>query len=70
MPTETFRSEGAYKSYLAYTHTHGIKTHAKRVCIKGGKCHTVKHSKPVSSTSHRSTKRRQKTKRKHLVIKR
>jgi len=43
MPTERFRSKEAYRKYRAYTHIHGIKTHAKRVCI-GKSCHTVKHS--------------------------
>ena len=44
MPTEHFKSEGAYRRYRAYTHIHGIPTHAKRVCIRG-KCHAVKHRK-------------------------
>ena len=43
-PTENYRSEEAYRKARAYTHIHGIKTHAKKVCIKG-KCHTVKHGK-------------------------
>ena len=43
MPTERFRSPEAYRKYRAYTHIHGIPTHAKEVCIKG-KCHKVKHS--------------------------
>lgn len=43
MPTERFKSKEAYRKYRAYTHIHGIPTHAKKVCIKG-KCHTVKHS--------------------------
>lgn len=47
MPTESFKSEEAYRRYRAYTHIHGIKTHAKKVCIKG-KCHEVKHSKSKS----------------------
>ncbi len=42
MPTEKFKSKEAYRKYRAYTHIHGIPTHAKRVCI-GGKCHNVKH---------------------------
>jgi len=48
MPTEHFKSEEAYKKYRAYVHTHGIKTHAKKVCIQGH-CHTVKHSKSKGS---------------------
>lgn len=43
MPTETYRSEEAYRKSRAYTHLHGIPTHAKRVCIKGKGCHEVKH---------------------------
>lgn len=42
MPTENFKSEEAYRKYRAYTHIHGIPTHARKVCIKG-KCHKVKH---------------------------
>lgn len=44
MPTENYKSEEAYRKARAYTHIHGIKTHAKRVCIKG-KCHHVVHRK-------------------------
>lgn len=44
MPTEHFKSEEAYRKYRAYTHIHGIPTHAKTVCVKG-KCHEVKHGK-------------------------
>lgn len=44
MPTETFRSEGAYKRNIAYRHIHNIPMTAERVCIKGKGCHTVKHS--------------------------
>lgn len=44
MPIEHFKSEEAYRKSRAYTHLHGIKTHAKGVCIKG-KCHEVKHGK-------------------------
>jgi hypothetical protein len=43
MPVEHFKSEEAYRKSRAYTHIHGIPTHAKRVCIKG-KCHDVDHS--------------------------
>lgn len=46
MPTETFKSEDAYRRYRAYTHMHGIKAPGlKRVCIKGKGCHEVKHGK-------------------------
>lgn len=43
MPVETYRSEEAYRKARAYTHIHGIKTHAEKVCIKGKGCHKVKH---------------------------
>jgi hypothetical protein len=49
MPTEHFKSEQAYANYRAYVHAKGIKTHAKRVCIKGKGCHTVKHGKKKST---------------------
>ena len=46
MPTETFRSEKAYRAWNAYRHVHGIKApHLKKVCIKGKGCHKVKHKK-------------------------
>ena len=45
MPTEHFRSEEAYRKYLAYEHMRGIKNHMKTACIKGKGCHTVKHGK-------------------------
>jgi hypothetical protein len=45
VPTETYRSPEAYRKARAYTHIHGIKTHAKRVCIKGHGCHKVQHGK-------------------------
>ena len=44
MPVETYRSKEAYRKARAYTHIHGIPTHASRVCIKNEGCHTVKHS--------------------------
>lgn len=44
MPTENFKSAEKYRKYRAYTHIHGIPTHAKRVCVKG-KCHKVQHGK-------------------------
>ena len=45
MPTETFKSEEAYRESRAYTHIHGIPTHAEKVCIKGKGCHKVRHGK-------------------------
>jgi hypothetical protein len=45
MPVEHFQSEEKYRKYRAYVHAHGIKTHARRVCIKGKGCHAVKHGK-------------------------
>ena len=44
-PVETYRSEEAYRKARAYTHMHGIPTHAEKVCIKGKGCHKVNHSK-------------------------
>ena len=41
-PTEHFKSEEAYRKYRAYTHIHGIPTHAKDVVVAGRK-HKVKH---------------------------
>lgn len=43
MPTEHFKSEEAYRKSRAYTHIHGIPTHAKYVVV-GKKKHEVKHS--------------------------
>lgn len=43
MPTEHFKSEEAYRKSRAYTHIHGIPTHAKYVVV-GKKKHKVKHS--------------------------
>lgn len=61
MPTENFRSDDAYFKSRAYTHIHGIPTHAKRVCIKG-KCHKVHHSD--KKLGQRKTKVRARTHRK------
>lgn len=47
MPTEKFKDEEAYRKSRAYTHIHGIPTHAREVVV-GGKRHTVKHSKRKS----------------------
>jgi hypothetical protein len=44
VPTERFRNEEAYRKSRAYTHIHGIPTHAKSVVV-GGKKHKVKHGK-------------------------
>lgn len=44
MPVEYFKSPEPYRKYRAYTHIHGIPTHAKEVVV-GGKRHKVKHSK-------------------------
>jgi hypothetical protein len=44
VPTEHFKSKEAYRKSRAYTHIHGIPTHAKEVVV-GGKKHKVKHSK-------------------------
>jgi hypothetical protein len=44
MPTEHFKSEEAYRKSRAYTHIHGIPTHAESVVVAGKK-HKVKHSK-------------------------
>jgi len=44
MPVESYSSPENYRKYRAYVHIHGIPTHAKRVCIRGKGCHTVKHS--------------------------
>jgi hypothetical protein len=44
MPVETYRSKEAYRKDRAYTHIHGIKTHADKVCIKGNGCHKVNRS--------------------------
>lgn len=49
MPTEHYKSEESYRRSRAYTHMHGIKTHAKRVCVKSAsgseRCHAVQHGK-------------------------
>jgi hypothetical protein len=42
MPTEKFRSKEAYRRSRAYTHIHGIPTHAKDVVVAGRR-HAVKH---------------------------
>lgn len=42
MPTENFKSKEAYRKSRAYTHIHGIPTHAESVVV-GGKKHKVHH---------------------------
>jgi len=42
-PTEHFENAEKYRKYRAYTHIHGIPTHAKNVVV-AGKEHKVKHS--------------------------
>jgi hypothetical protein len=44
MPVEHFRSKEDHRRSRAYTHIHGIRTHASRVCVKNEGCHEVKHS--------------------------
>lgn len=46
MPTEHFKSPESYRKYRAYTHIHGIPTHAKDVVVAGKK-HKVKHRDPM-----------------------
>lgn len=52
MPVEHFRSKEAYRRYRAYTHTHGIPTHAKEVVV-GGKRHKVKHRRDQNHSRRR-----------------
>lgn len=60
MPTEHFKSKEAYRKSRAYTHIHGIPTHAVDVVVAGKK-HKVKHRKAstkgmtVANSGHRST---------------
>ena len=56
MPTESYRDEESYRKSRAYTHTHGIKTHAKYVVVNGRK-HKVKHGKKKSAHKKVSAKR-------------
>ena len=44
MPVDRFKSKEKYRRYNAYTHIHGIPTHATDVVV-AGKRHKVKHSK-------------------------
>lgn len=53
MPTEHFKSAEAYRKSRAYTHIHGIPTHAEYVVVAGKK-HKVKHHKE-GKVSHKKT---------------
>lgn len=44
MPVEHFKNAEAYRKSRAYTHIHGIPTHAREVVVSG-KRHKVRHSK-------------------------
>jgi hypothetical protein len=44
MPTERFKNAEAYRKYRAYTHIHGIPTHAREVVV-GGRKHKVIHKR-------------------------
>ena len=55
MPTEHFKSEEAYRKSRAYTHIHGIPTHAKDVVV-AGKTHKVKHGTSLKGESGRTAK--------------
>jgi hypothetical protein len=54
MPTERFKSEEAYRRSRAYTHIHGIPTHAKYVVVAGKK-HKVQHGGKMKKTAHKVT---------------
>ena len=60
MPTEYFRSEGAYRRNLAYRHMHGIPYTATRACIRGHGCHVVNHQ--ASSKARKAIDARQRRK--------
>ena len=55
MPTERFRSKEAYRKSRAYTHIHGIPTHATYVIVAGKK-HKVDHSGKKSKGKSRRKK--------------
>ena len=55
VPTENFKSEEAYRKSRAYTHIHGIPTHAKDVVVAGKK-HKVKHGTSLKGESGRTAK--------------
>ena len=50
MPTEHFRDAEAYRRSRAYTHLHGIPTHAVDVVV-AGKRHKVEHSRGKKSSA-------------------
>jgi hypothetical protein len=58
-PTETFRSEEAYRKWNAYRHMHGIPApKLKKVCIKGHGCHEVNHSKRPKRSAKRNNRKK------------
>lgn len=56
MPTEHFKSKEAYRKSRAYTHIHGIPTHAVDVVVAGKK-HKVDHSGKKKSKKRMARKR-------------
>lgn len=54
--TEHFKSPESYRKYRAYTHIHGIKTHARDVIVAGRR-HRVHHSMPRSKDRRRGGRR-------------
>lgn len=56
MPTEHFKSEEAYRKSRAYTHIHGIPTHAKEVVVAGKPPHKVEHARSKKRHPRRSTR--------------
>jgi hypothetical protein len=54
MPTEHFKSAEAYRKSRAYTHIHGIPTHAKDVVVAGKK-HKVHHGKKKKASTAKKT---------------
>lgn len=44
MPTEYFKSKGAYQRWNAYRHIHGIPAPGLKTAVVAGKPHKVKHS--------------------------
>ncbi len=43
MPTENFKSKGAYERWNAYRHMHGIPAPNLKTAVVAGVAHTVKH---------------------------
>jgi len=56
VPTEHFKSEEAYRKSRAYTHIHGIPTHAKEVVVAGKPPHKVEHARSKKRHPRRSTR--------------